>query len=205
MSSPYEEVFGAILDSLHPRLRAYFGEIPPGTLGVGVGVFDVVGTPRRWLWPVLRLLASDGIAFPGWHRGVPFTVVNRPLRDDHGNVAVAAERSFGFESGNRQMVDAITSEDAALVDHLGRARRLVTRLSGRVVNGGLVLSSTVLAVRVGRVRVIVPRLVAPRVSLHERFDESDDRQHVSVVVSAPLIGRLYEYSGSFTYRIESAP
>jgi len=199
--SPYEEVFGDILGSLHPRLRAYFSEIPPGSIGVGVGVFDVVGTPRRWLWPVLRLLAADGIIFPGWHREVPFTVVNRAMVDDYGNLAVAAVRSFGFESGDRPMVDAITSEDAALVDYLGRSRRLVAR----VVDGGLVLTSTVLAVRIGRSRVTVPRVVAPRVSLEERFDESDDRQHISVVVSAPLIGRLYEYSGSFTYRIEKTP
>ena len=64
MPSAYEEVFGDTLDSLHPRLRLYFGEIPRGSIGVGAGVFDVVGTPRRWLWPALRLLAAEGIMFP---------------------------------------------------------------------------------------------------------------------------------------------
>jgi hypothetical protein len=47
----------------------------------------------------------------------------------------------------------------------------------------------------------LPRAIAPRVVLTERWDDSTDRQRVSLVVEAPLIGRLYEYSGSFTYRI----
>ena len=52
--SPYELSIGAeVLARLHPRLRTYFGPVPPGHVGRGEGVFTVVGTPRRWLWPVL--------------------------------------------------------------------------------------------------------------------------------------------------------
>ncbi|HAM25570.1 MAG TPA: DUF4166 domain-containing protein, partial [Microbacteriaceae bacterium] len=40
-------------------------------------------------------------------------------------------------------------------------------------------------------------------SLLERFDDASGRQHVSVTLDAPLIGRLYEYSGSFTYEIRA--
>ncbi|WP_394771083.1 DUF4166 domain-containing protein, partial [Lacisediminihabitans sp.] len=157
MPSPYEEVFGDTLDSLHPRLRPYFGEIPRGSIGVGAGVFDVVGTPRRWLWPALRLLAANSIMFPAWQRQVPFTVVNRPFVDARGNLAVGAVRTFRFDSGDRSMVDAITAERGGLVDHLGRSRRLVSRLSGTVIDGRLTLVSTLLSLRIGRVRLMVPR------------------------------------------------
>ena len=54
-------------------------------------------------------------------------------------------------------------------------------------------------------RLRVPRAIAPTVTLVERSDVADGRQHVALEVRAPLIGRLYEYSGSFSYRIEKAP
>ena len=151
-----------VLDRLHPRLRTYFGPVPPGHVGRGEGVFAVVGTPRRWLWPVLAWLARDGVVFPVWERDVPFTVENRPVRvgrgaatgrearptptgrptTEHpgshtrgpsaGRVAVRAHRTFRFRSGDRTMVDAITAEPEGLVDHLGRHGRLSATLRAEV-------------------------------------------------------------------------
>ena len=53
----------------------------------------------------------------------------------------------------------------------------------------------------------LPRALAPRVALTERFDDDVDRQHVTVILSLPLVGRVYEYSGHFDYAItlEEAP
>jgi hypothetical protein len=34
-----------------------------------------------------------------------------------------------------------------------------------------------------------------------RWDDSSDSQHVSVVISAPVLGRVYEYSGYFNYEV----
>jgi hypothetical protein len=76
--SPYEAVLGERLDELHPRLAGYFRQIPPESHGFGRGVFETVGTPRRWLWPLLALLARPGVALPVWERDVPFTVLNLP-------------------------------------------------------------------------------------------------------------------------------
>jgi hypothetical protein len=168
-----------------------------------MGNFETVGTPRRWLWPVLRILAADGILFPAWHRDVPFTVVNTPNVDARGNTAVCAVRTFHFVSGDRHMIDAITAERDSLVDHLGQSRALVAALSATVVNGELRMTSTTLAVRIGRARIRVPRMIAPIVTLVERFDDATGLQHVSVIVDAPIIGRIYEYSGSFSYLLRS--
>lgn len=205
MPSPYEHSLGAILDELHPRLRTYFGEIPRGSVGVGTGVFTTVGTPRRWLWPVLAAFARAGILFPVWESDVAFTVTNRAIADARGNIAVAAERVFHLAGGDRTMRDAITAERKGLVDHLGPARRVLAGLTAEVIDGALVLTSTSLALRLDRSRIRIPKALAPVVRLVERFDDASGRQHVSVEVTAPLVGRLYEYSGSFTYTLEERP
>lgn len=199
--SPYELVLGTQLELLHPRLSAYFGAIPRGSVGRGVGTFDVVGSPRHWLWPVLGILARVGIVFPVWQRNVGFTVVNTSAIDARGNVTVRAARTFEFPDGDRTMTDAITAEPAGLVDHLGTSRRLLARLDSRVVDGSLELVSTVLWLRIRRSRLRIPGIIAPVVRLRERFDDASGRQQVSVLIDSPQLGRLYEYSGSFTYEI----
>ncbi|GAB3122869.1 NAD dependent epimerase/dehydratase family enzyme [Leifsonia psychrotolerans] len=148
--SPYETAWGGLPDTLHPRLRRYFGAIPAGRHGFVTGVFERVGTPRRWLWPLLTLLGRPDVIFPGWHENVPFTVVNRPDAS-----AVLAERTFHFPDGDRTMVDAITAEatspkSGGLVDYLGSGRRLRASLRASVSQGALHLTSTGVGVRIGR-------------------------------------------------------
>ena len=181
MPSPYEAVLD--LDELDPRLRAYFGEIPAGSVGVGRGVFDVVGTPKRWLWPVLWVLGRQGVVFAAWSRDVPFTVVNRP---DAG--ALRGIRTFHFARGDRSMVDSISPQ---LVDSLGTHGQYRATLSGAVVAGALHLWSASLRYRGIR--------VPGRVDIVERSD--GDLQHVAVTITAPVVGRVYEYSGYFSYEI----
>lgn len=212
--SPYElRTPPDVLARLHPRLRTYFGPVPAGSVGRGEGVFAVVGTPRRWLWPVLAWLARDGVVFPVWERDVPFTVENRPARVRRGGgdrqearIAVRARRTFRFRSGTRTMVDAITAEPDGLVDHLGRRGRLSARLRAEVDAdgpdaGALRLVSTRVTFRALGRGWSLPALVAPRVTLVERFDDEADRQRVSLVLTAPVIGTLYRYEGTFRYRI----
>ena len=93
--SPWEAALGDALAQLHPRLRAYFSPIPIGKVGRGRGTFEVVGTPRRWLWPVLWLLGRDGVVFPVWEHDVAFTVENRW---DGG--ILRATRTFEFRNGS---------------------------------------------------------------------------------------------------------
>lgn len=215
MPSPYEVVLGAAFGELHPRLRAYFGEIPVGSVGRGHGTFDTVGTPRRWLWPMLAVLVRQGIAFPVWEHEVPFEVENRAVAVDEnpdtvpGHPIVDAVRSFRFRKTPRHMIDAITVESArngelVLVDHLGRDGRLGAQLRARVREGALELRSsrtTTTTVRVWRRHIRIPALIAPTVTLTERFDDQAQRQHVSVVIALPGLGRIYEYAGFFEYAI----
>lgn len=212
--SPYElSTPSDVLDRLHPRLSTYFGAIPPGHVGRGEGVFDVVGTPRRWLWPLLAWFARDSVMFPVWERDVPFTVENRPTRVRRGSgtglearPAVRAHRTFRFRSGSRTMVDAITAEPDGLVDHLGRHGRVSARLRAEVDAhgpdaGALRLVSTRVTFRALGHEVRLPARIAPRVTLKERFDDEADLQRVSLVLTAPVLGTLYRYEGAFRYEI----
>lgn len=193
MPNPWALALGAQAQDLHPRLRDYFSQIPEGSVGRGVGTFAVVGTPRRWVWPILRILAREGVAFAVWETDVPFSIVNRP-----GTSSVLAERTFVFDKSTRVMIDAISFRDGVLVDRLGRHGRLVVTLRASVVDRALEVRST----RVAIAGVTIPRFVAPHVALTERFDEADGLQHVSLTLTSPALGRIYVYAGSFRYSIE---
>ncbi|HYI31831.1 MAG TPA: DUF4166 domain-containing protein [Glaciibacter sp.] len=192
---------GGILDTLHPGLRSYFSAIPDGQHGYGTGIFSAVGTPRQWLLPFLRVLVPGDVMFAVWERNVPFTVVNRPAADDRGRIVVRGARRFHFSTGDRTMVDAITAEPEGLVDHLGARRRFSAHLEARAVDGALLLDSAAVSLRVGRVRFRLPRPLAPRIALSERIDDTTGEQKVAVTIDLPILGRVYEYAGSFRYEI----
>ena len=77
-TSVYQQVLGARFAELSPELRAYFARPPEGAVGRGTGVFEVAGSPRRWLRPVFAVLAWRRVLFPEYARDVPFTVTNIP-------------------------------------------------------------------------------------------------------------------------------
>ena len=141
----------------------------------------------------LRVLERRRILFPVWERDVAFTVENRA---DHSGVS--AVRTFRFRSGDRTMVDHVSLDSCGLIDRLGDGGVLGARLAASVVDGELRLVST--SARWGRLRIPL----APRVRLTERFDDVAGRQHVALTLESKVLGRLYEYSGHFDYRIEAS-
>jgi hypothetical protein len=195
VSSPWELALRDSLRRLDPALADYFSTIPAGSVGRGSGTFDVVGTPRRWLWPVFAVLGRAAIAFPVWEHDVPFEVVNHPA-----DGAVRATLAFGFRRGERVMRHEIRMTPRGLIDALGTRGRLEASLRAEVVEGRLVLRSTGVRWRLGAARIPIP--FAPRIHLVERREA--DRQHVDFSMTAPLLGRIYAYAGSFGYRIEAA-
>ena len=195
MTSPWQLALGERLEQLDPALTAYFSTIPAGMEGRGTGTFDEVGTPRKWLWPVYAMLARAAMAFPVWERDVAFEIVNHP-----GDGAVRSTVTFAFRGGARVMRHEIRMTPRGLVDELGARRRFRAALQAEVVQGRLEVRSTGVRLRVGGAHVSVP--FAPRIRLVER--RSGARQRVEFTMTAPLIGEIYRYAGSFDYRIEPA-
>lgn len=196
--SPYARALGAHLDELHPRLQDYFRAVPEDAVGVGEGVFDRVGTPRRWLWPLLRLLERRGVVAARWERDVPFRIENRTIAS-----RAIGERTFRFAGGSWTMHDAVVlSGHGRVVDELGEPGLLAACFDVAVEGGALTLRSRAVGLRWGRLRLRIPRPFAPVVRLTERYDDARGRQRVDLVVDAPLIGRVYEYHGDFVYRVE---
>jgi hypothetical protein len=190
--SIYERVLGAQADELDPGLRAYFGELPPGAVGRGDGVYEVAGSRHRWLRPVFAWLATRQVLFPEFGRGIPFTVENRGDR--------TARRTFAFPGRTRVMVDAMSVVGGVLHDRLGRHGGLEVELALSVVDGGLHMRSGRQWLHLGPLRVRMPGLV--RVTLAETA--RDGRQHVDVRMTAPVLGEVFRYAGSFSYAVSSS-
>lgn len=196
--SPYARALGERIDELHPRLRAYFEAIPDGAVGIGEGVFQRVGTPRRWLWPFLRLLERRGVVAAVWEHEVPFHVENRTIA-----ARAIGERTFHFARGPWVMRDAVTlTRHGRVVDELGEPGLIAACFDVDVDEGALRLTSRAVGVRLGRLRLRIPHLIAPVVRLTERFDDARDRQQIALTIDAPVLGRVYEYRGDFAYRIQ---
>jgi hypothetical protein len=193
--SPWEAALGAAVDDLRPELRAYFAAIPVGSVGEGSGVFDRVGTPHRWLRPVLRLVGGPSL-FAIDERDVPFDVRNRPVP---GVAGVAAERTIHLRGRDLTMRDeTVATVPGLVVDRIGRPVRMEVALRPSVQDGGLRLDSTRVRLRLGALRLPLGPL-SPAVRLTERFDRG--RQHVALTVDLPVVGRIYEYAGTFTYAV----
>lgn len=228
MSSPtrsaYERALGSRVGELHPVLRQYFAAIPRGSVGIGEGVFERFGTERSWLRPVLAVAERCGVIVPGFHRDIPFRIENRTESGSQ-----TATRTLSFDDAEWSMVDAVSfvpdvrssdvnasgrgseSEGGAagsdgrneggVVDVFGKPSIVEAKFDVDVVDGGLRLRSRRVALRLGRLRVPIPKAVRPVIALSERFDDDFGRQRVDLVVDVPIIGRVYEYTGTFTYRV----
>lgn len=198
--SPYLRALGDQHIRLHPVLNAYFSAIPRGEAGVGEGVFERIGTPRRWLWPLLTVLQRRSVVHAGWHHDVSFTVRNRTV----AGKAIGL-RTLHLPAGDWAMKDAVSARPhGRVVDQLGEPTMVAVAFDVSVDGDALALRSTTVGIRLGRFHCALPRVLSPIVRLRESAQEQDGRQHVSLTVDMPLIGRLYEYEGSFTYALRGA-
>jgi hypothetical protein len=197
-ASPYARALGTRRADLHPTLREYFDTLPPGHVGVGEGVFDQVGTPRRWLQPLLWPLQRRGILFAGWEQDAPFRITNRLVAG-----RLLGERVLLSTQGRWIMRDAVVlNRHGRPVDEIGDRALIAAEFDLDVVDGALRLRSRAVGIRLGVLRLRLPRFLAPDVRLAESFDEEAGAQRVRVTIDLPVIGRIYEYGGIFRYRIQ---
>ena len=197
-TSPYARALGARVRLLDPPTQSYFAAIPDGHVGIGEGVFDRVGTQRRWLARLLRPLQRRGILVAGWHTDVPFRIENRTVAG-----RAIAERTLALPQGEWVMRDAVALKPhGRLVDELGEPPLLAVSFDVDVEAGAMRLTSRAVGMRLGRLRPRLSGWLAPRVRLREGLEADSDRQCIELTIDMPLLGRVYEYGGTFTYRIE---
>lgn len=199
-ASVYRQALGEAFGDLTPVMQRYFGPIPHGSVGVGEGTYEVVGSRYgRVARPLLRWSARHLALFPESGRDVRFVVENRPLPDG----ALAGTRWFGFPGATRVMVDTMRAVDGAVVERLGRRGGLEVRLEPAVEGGGMTLRSRALAWRARRLRIPLPPLA--RVEVRERDDpRAPEGQLVDVRLRMPVLGEVFRYRGAFSYRIVDA-
>jgi len=191
--SVYRDALGPHFADLDPRLRTYFGPIPAGAVGVGVGTFEIAGLSARALRPVFAVMAWRRVVFPECERDVPFTVRNASASDG----SLRAVRVFRFRRRERVMLDCMHAAEGAIVDRLGRRGGLEVRLAVTVIDAGLRLRSDRLAWRVAGLRMPLPPFA--EVVVDERI--ADGLQRVDAVVRLRGIGTVFRYRGSFTYEL----
>ncbi|MEO8527497.1 MAG: DUF4166 domain-containing protein [Pseudolysinimonas sp.] len=195
--SPWEIALGDRLGELDPALRPYFSVIHLGYSGIGEGEFEQIGTPRRWLWPMLWVLGRLGIVYPLWATDLPFEIRNsRP--GDPADGILNGLRYYRFHGSYRTMSDQIRFGPHGLVDRFARGA-IEMLFDADVIEGHLELRSKGAVLRVGKARIPIP--FAPRVHLVERYD--GERQRVALTMDLPAIGRVYEYRGAFSYKVVS--
>jgi hypothetical protein len=195
-TSVYQRALGTEFERLRPELRAYFaGSVAAngtGLPGVGSGTFEVAGSPRRWLAPVLAYLGWRRILFAEFGRDVPFDIVNTPGADG----SLSAVRTVHFARRDSALEDTMRIVDGRLHDFLGRRRGLEARLALSIEDGYLGMRSDRLWLHLLGARIPLPRFAT--VTIAESW--VDGLQHVDVRLTSPILGEWFRYAGSFTYR-----
>lgn len=195
--SVYERALGEGFAALDPRLRPYFGRIPPGFEGVGSGIYREAGLRARALKPLFALLGTRRIAFADHGTAVPFTIRN--VADSQG--ALRAVRTFHFPKADRTMVDSMQVADDRLVDRIGVNGEIEVELAITVTDGQVRMRSTRLALRCLGLRLRLPRIVSVTIREEAR---ADGTQYVDVRMRMPFLGDVYGYSGTFRYDLRQA-
>lgn len=206
-TSVFLAALGEGANNLHPAVRRYVaGPSTQGLIGVGEGRFEIAGSRLGRLNHLLRPFVGARLLVTRYERDVPFTVVNRPTASPDGQ-ELHAERSFRFRSGTQTFVDVLAHAPApnTLQNLLGASRRIELELRCWVSGEGhLRLSSRRVWIRACGVRIRLPPMLSVRAEVEDGYDESTERQTVSVTVMSPVMGTVLEYRGTFTYRFEPA-
>ncbi len=210
----YELALGRDFTKLQPELQDYFSLAPgSGHYGVGEGVFDVVGCRQPWLRPLLRLTTGEQAFFPEYGEAIPFRIENHAHLDPFGRSSLTARREIFFPGTTRLFHDT-TSVDAsggspALLDYVGRYRRLVTDLNLSVTPDGRLRGvSEASRLLLGPLRIPLPAALDAKAYAEQWWEPragGKGKHRIQVKVIQPQSGLVLVYAGHFDYRLEPYP
>lgn len=201
MKSIYEKALGNQFQLLHPKLQEKFRiSSNKNTAIVANGMMDVIKGGFPLLRPFFRLGLKKRILFPERGENIPFVIENYAYRDSYDRECVAWLRSFQFPNKARHFdATMIYSEKRkGIVDYFGTHHDFVSELTMEVLeNGGLrILSTSQSIIRFGKM-FRLPNVLKGIAEITEWYDDLHDQFHVHVCVKNPLVGKLFEYIGTF--------
>jgi len=195
----YEYALGEAAGDLHPNVRDRYALSPDDAFAtVGRGLMDI--TRGAVALPVLYAMPARNLLFPESGEAVPFSVTTVGWRDPAGYEALTTRREFEFDGTVRQF-DSTTVWDRdreRLFDFLGTGGMVVSELHPRVEDGALVVEGGEQWTRVGGRYLPTPGPLGVDVTVRDRYDEVDERFHVTATVESGLVGHILGYRGSFT-------
>lgn len=199
MTGVYERALGEAAADLHPKVHERYSlDADDGVVCVGRGEMDI--TRGTLVLPALYAMATQNMLFPEAGTDVPFSVTTTAYTTAAGHEAMTTRREFDFGETTR-VFDSLTVWDAAagrLLDFLGTHGRVASELRPRVEDGALVVAGGRQWARVGGRYVPLPGPLAADVEVRDRYDEADERYHVTATVENALVGHMLGYRGSFT-------
>ncbi|WP_460801777.1 DUF4166 domain-containing protein [Microbacterium sp. GXF6406] len=206
--SVFLRALGAQTDRLAPEVRAYVEGPPRGEIGVGEGVFEVAGSPWRWMLRLAQPFMGPGLLVPRYERDVPFTIIERPAEGLSDLPVLAASRALRFRGGLERFDDVLRlgREPGTLVNIVGDGGRLEILLDVTVMeDGALRLTTRSTRARIGGHRLRLPRLLGIDGVVVNGYDRARSRGTITARMRNPLLGTVMEYRGWFRYEHRIAP
>jgi hypothetical protein len=204
MTGVYEHALGSAVEDLHPKVRERYDLSPEDDrICVGGGRMDI--SRGTHVLPMLYAMTTQNLLFPEAGHDIPFSVRTIGFHDSAGHEALATLREFEFPQKHRRF-DSLTIWDATnerLLDFLGTGGHLVSELHPHVEAGVLVVKSGRQWLRMGDRYIQLSGPLAVDVEVRDRYDDTDDRYHVSAVIENALAGHVLSYRGTFTEEMDA--
>ena len=201
MTSMFERALGAEeFARLHPMMQRRFGVgLGRGEACIGRGVMTEIRRGPWWTVPFLQIGRLRNILVPDVGVDVLFTIENYPYLDPFGRETVTFVREYAVDGRRRRFDATMILAGDRIVDYLGTHQHLAVDLDLTVSeDGGLLLTSDAQRCYEGVVGFRFPMVFSGRATLHERYDDTDERFHVDLEVRNDRFGFLFGYQGSFT-------
>lgn len=200
MKSIYERALGDAFDGLHPRMQERFGFTSDDDVAaIGRGTMEYVRNGGLYTLPFLTAGATMNTMFPEENTAVPFTIRNYAYEDSYGRETVTWLRTFQLPKERRFDAAMIYSEERdRIVDYLGERHHLAVDIDLTVSDeGGVELATGAQRLYLFGTGFDFPLVLSARANVHEWYDEATDAYRISVSVTNPIMGLVFEYSGSF--------
>lgn len=203
MASIYERVLGDSFRQLHPQIQKRFGFSSRDRIAaIGYGVMKRIWF-AKWAAIPLYVGACRHIMFPQGGRDISFMIENFAYQDQFGRETVTWSRTFQFHKQLRKFdATMIYSEERqGIVDYLGTKQHLAVDLAVLVEpNGGIRIRSGDQRFYERWLQFRFPRPFTGTADVCEWYDDESESYRISVEVTSPLLGPVFQYEGQFQNR-----